>query len=51
MFLLEPDDIIIIIWNIYFLLIVTINVFYVSLRLSFEEIVEMNWDLKDFIFE
>ncbi|CAD8151888.1 unnamed protein product [Paramecium octaurelia] len=51
LFLLEPDDIIIIVWNIYFLLIVTINVFYVSLRLSFTEIVEMNWDLKDFIFE
>ncbi|CAK73187.1 unnamed protein product (macronuclear) [Paramecium tetraurelia] len=50
-FLLEPDDIIIIVWNIYFLLIVTINVFYVSLRLSFIEIAEMNWDLKDFIFE
>ncbi|CAD8122991.1 unnamed protein product [Paramecium sonneborni] len=50
-FLLEPDDTIIIIWNIYFLWIVTINVLFVSLRLSFEEIVEMDWNLKDFIFE
>ncbi|CAD8181119.1 unnamed protein product [Paramecium pentaurelia] len=50
-FLLEPDDTIIIVWNIYLLCIVTINVFYVSLRLSFVEIVEMDWILKDFIFE
>ncbi|CAD8194916.1 unnamed protein product [Paramecium octaurelia] len=49
--LLEPDDTIIIIWNIYLLCIVTVNVFYVSLRLSFVEIVEMDWVLKDFIFE
>ncbi|CAK70404.1 unnamed protein product (macronuclear) [Paramecium tetraurelia] len=49
--LLEPDDTIIIIWNIYLLCIVTINVFYVSLRLSFVEIVKMDWVLKDFIFE
>ncbi|CAK89471.1 unnamed protein product (macronuclear) [Paramecium tetraurelia] len=49
--LLEPDDTIIIIWNIYLLCVVTINVFYVSLRLSFVEIVEMDWVLKDFIFE
>ncbi|CAD8096103.1 unnamed protein product [Paramecium sonneborni] len=50
-FLLEPDDTIIIIWNIYLLCIVTINVFYVTLRLSFIEILEMDWLLKDFIFE
>ncbi|CAD8096172.1 unnamed protein product [Paramecium sonneborni] len=50
-FLLEPDDTLIIFWNIYLLCIVTINVFYVSLRLSFVEIVEMDWLLKDFIFE
>ncbi|CAD8191328.1 unnamed protein product [Paramecium pentaurelia] len=49
--LFEPDDTIIIVWNIYLLCIVTINVFYVSLRLSFVEIVEMEWQLKDFIFE
>ncbi|CAK77387.1 unnamed protein product (macronuclear) [Paramecium tetraurelia] len=43
--LLEPDVIIIIVWNIYFLLIV---IFYVSLGLSFVEIVEMNWDITPF---
>ncbi|CAD8209035.1 unnamed protein product [Paramecium pentaurelia] len=49
--LLKPDDTIIIIWNIYLILIVTINVFYVSLRISFPEIVDFPLKSKEFFFE
>ncbi|CAD8213597.1 unnamed protein product [Paramecium octaurelia] len=49
--LLKPDDAIIIIWNIYLIVIVTINVFYVSLRISFPEIEEFPLNSKEFIFE
>ncbi|CAD8126253.1 unnamed protein product [Paramecium sonneborni] len=49
--LLKPDDTIIIIWNIYLIVIVTINVFYVSLRISFPELVDFPLASKEFFFE
>ncbi|CAD8123179.1 unnamed protein product [Paramecium sonneborni] len=49
--LLKPDDTILIVWNISMIVIVTINVFYVSLRISFPEIRDLHLIGKELIFE
>ncbi|CAK82656.1 unnamed protein product (macronuclear) [Paramecium tetraurelia] len=49
--LLKPDDTIMIVWNVTMIVIVTINVFYVSLRISFPEIRELSLIGKELIFE